>query len=544
MRTFPEYATYTGFPGQNDRWTDESLAALERREKETACARKALAKISPNKLRGEERVSYDLALKRLDLAIEGSQFDAEFLPITHMTGLQTDLPDLLMTMPTQSLKDYEDRLSRLKKVPELAAQIEVLMREGLKRKATMIKSFMERVPAQFDSLLTSKEIESPLYSSFKEIPAAVTDAAKDQLRTEAVHIIATDVYPALKKLKEFIVKEYIPGCREGISWSEMPNGKAWYRYNVKFHTSTALTPSDLHGIGLQEVAKYEKQMDDLREGTKFKGDRGAFHQFLLSDPKFYYTTKEDLISGYRDIAKRVDAELPRFFKRLPRLPYGVKAMPDYKAPTSPAAYYQPGSIEGSRAGYFEANTYDLKSRPKWGMEDLTLHEAVPGHHLQISLSQELEGLPEFRKQEGPTAFVEGWALYAESLGDEMGFYKDPYSRYGYATGEMWRAVRLVVDTGMHSMGWSREASIAFFMKYLPKSRAEAEVEIDRYIIWPGQALAYKVGQLKIRELRERAQKKLGSRFDLRDFHEEILSHGAIPMDVLEAAFERWLASKK
>lgn len=544
MITYPEYATYTGFPGQNDRWTDISMKALEQRKKETVCARKALLKISPKNLKGEERVSYDLALKKLDLTIEGNQFDADYLPITHMTGLHMDLADMLITMPTQNLKDYEDRLSRLRKVPELAAQTEALMREGLRRKATMVKKFMERVPAQFDQILTAKEIESPLYSTFKNISAGLTEAQKNHLREEAQKVIAKDVYPALKKLKDFIVKEYIPGCREGISWSEMPQGKAWYAYSVKYHTSTKATPNELHGLGLQQVAKFEQRMNEIREGTKFRGDQAAFHKFLLSDSQFTPATKEELLSGYRDIAKRIDAELPRLFKKLPRLPYGVKAMPDYKAANSPAAYYQPGSLSGARAGYFEANTSNLKGRQKWEMEDLTLHEAVPGHHLQISLAQEIEGLPEFRKNEGPTSFVEGWALYSESLGEELGLYKDPYSLYGYATGEMWRAVRLVVDTGMHEMGWSRDQSIEYFLKHIPKSRTEAEVEIDRYIIWPGQALAYKVGQLKFRELRERAQKKLGERFDVREFHEEVLSHGAIPLDVLEAAFERWLASKK
>jgi uncharacterized protein (DUF885 family) len=285
-------------------------------------------------------------------------------------------------------------------------------------------------------------------------------------------------------------------------------------------------------------------MKKIRDQVKFKGDGIAFNKFLLTDKQFYYTDKEALLTGYRDIAKRADAELTREFKTLPRLPYGVREMPEYKAKDAPTAYYIGGSIEAGRAGYFEANTYDLKARPKWGMEALTLHEAAPGHHLQIAIAQELKDMPEFRKHMHYTAFVEGWALYAESLGETMGFYKDPYSKYGQLTYEMWRAVRLVVDTGMHQFGWSRDKAIDYMMANLPKSRLETEVEIDRYITWPGQALAYKIGELKIRELRKRASAALGEDFDKREFHDEVLKNGALPLDVLDKSIEAWISKRK
>ena len=285
-------------------------------------------------------------------------------------------------------------------------------------------------------------------------------------------------------------------------------------------------------------------MTKLREQIKFKGSAEDFNKFLLTDPQFYYAKKDDLLNGYRNIAKRIDPELPKLFKELPRLTYGVREMPEYKAKESPGAYYEQGSLEAGRAGYFTANTYDLRVRPKWAMEALTMHESVPGHHLQIALAQEIKGLPKFRTEGAYTAYVEGWGLYAEHLGEEMGFYKDPYSKYGELTYEMWRAVRLVVDTGMHAKSWSRQKAIDFMKSRLPKSQLEVEVEIDRYVTWPGQALAYKVGQLKFLELRARAKATLGEKFNVREFHDELLRHGALPMDVLEKVMTEWMDHRK
>ncbi len=544
MTTYPEFATYVGYPGQNDRWTDMSLPAIERRKKESLCMHEALKKISRKELKGSDLVNFDLLLSRAEMDREEDKFPGEFLAISHLGGVHSELADTLSAMPMASAQDAQNVLARLEKASTLIAQNETLLRQGLKRKLTPVKMFMQKVPAQFDKIVTADVKQSPLYKPFAEMRGdfSAEEIAKTQERAQ--QIIAGSVYPALKKFREFVEKEYIPASRETISWKDMPNGAEWYAFFVRRHTTTKMKPEELHQLGLKEVERIGAEMKKIRDQVKFKGDAKDFNKFLLTDKQFYYTKKEDLLMGYRDIAKRVDSELPKLFKTLPRLPYGVREMPEFKAKDSPTAYYLAGSIEGGRAGYFEANTYDLKARPKWGMEALTIHEAVPGHHLQIAISQELTGLPEFRKHMHYTAFVEGWALYSESLGEDMGFYKDPYSKYGQLSYEMWRAVRLVVDTGMHQLGWSRQQAIDYMMAQMPKSHLETEVEIDRYITWPGQALAYKVGELKIRELRSRARAALGEDFDVREFHDEVLKNGALPMDVLDKSIETWIGKRK
>jgi uncharacterized protein (DUF885 family) len=320
----------------------------------------------------------------------------------------------------------------------------------------------------------------------------------------------------------------------------LPDGEAWYRNNVALRTTTDLTPQQIHDIGLSEVKRIRAEMDVVIESSGFDGSFEQFLNFLRTDPQFYHTTADGLMREYRDIAKRADPELTRLFGVLPRTPYGVIEVPDYAAKSTTTAYYQRGSLKAGRPGYYFANTYALDTRPRWEMEALSLHEAVPGHHLQISIQQELEGLPWFRQNPSYTAFVEGWGLYSESLGEEMGFYKDPYSKFGQLTYEMWRAIRLVVDTGMHYLGWSRQRAIDFFKENAGKSEHDIVVEIDRYIVWPGQALAYKIGELKIKELRAYAEQELGDQFDIRAFHDEVLGKGAVPLSVLDANVRAWV----
>ncbi|WP_413290994.1 DUF885 domain-containing protein [Bdellovibrio sp. HCB337] len=536
----PEFATYMGHPGQNDRWTDMSMQAIQRREKELDCELAIFKKIPRKGLSENERVSYDLYLQGLEMAIEGRKFPEEVLVLDHLGGLHTSVTDMMEAMPTATKKDYEDRIARLDKVPELEEQIETLLKEGLKIKVTPVKMFLTRVPAQFDRVLTEKVEDSPLFEPFTDIRADITVEQKLELKKKALEVIQAKAYPALKKLKAFVVTQYIPGARESIAMTDLPDGVAWYNYMSRMHTTTKMTSDELHNLGLKEVARLTNDMEAVKSQVKFKGSLQDFNKFLLTDDQFFYKDKVELLKGYRDIAKRVDPELTKLFKTLPRLPYGVKEMPEYKAKEAPTAYYEGGSLKSGRAGYFIANTYDLKARPKWGMEALTLHEAAPGHHLQIAVGQELPEMPEFRKNAGYTAFSEGWALYAESLGAEMGFYKDPYSRYGQLTYEIWRAVRLVVDTGIHTKGWSRQKAIDYFINAMPKSQLEAEVEVDRYITWPGQALAYKVGQLKFSELRNKSRTALGEKFDVREFHDQVLRNGALPMDVLEKLTNEWL----
>jgi uncharacterized protein (DUF885 family) len=544
MTEHPEFATYVGYPGQNDRWTDNSLEAIARRKAEARCALKTLKTIPRNALKGQERVSYDLLVHRYELGIEGDQFPDEFMPINQRDGVQLDAVQMLTAMPTASVADYENMIKRLDKLPTVVAQTEILMREGMKAKVTPVKAFMEKVIPQIDQLTVADVEKSPFYSQFKEMNVAIPAADQARLREAAKKTITEKVYPAFTKLKEFLVKEYNPVAREFIAFSDMPNGKAWYAYRVKAFTTTNMTPDQLHQLGLNEVERIRKEMNAVKEEVKFKGDLKAFNKFLLTDKRFHYKTAEELLSGYRDIAKRVDAELPKLFKTLPRMTYGVRAIPDYAAPTAAGAQYIGGSLEAGRAGFFEANTYDLASRPKWDMETLTFHEAVPGHHFQIARAKELPEMPEFRKNGGFTAYSEGWALYAESLGYELGFFKDPYSKYGNLSAEMMRAARLVVDTGMHSKGWSKEKALEFYRAAFPTTDVDSNSEIERYISWPAQALAYKVGQLKFRELREMSKAELGPAFDVREFHDEVLNYGALPMDVLEKTVREWVAKQK
>jgi uncharacterized protein (DUF885 family) len=357
-------------------------------------------------------------------------------------------------------------------------------------------------------------------------------------------LVRDSVLPAWRLLHRFLIDRYVPSARETIGLSAVADGEAWYAFAVRQYTTTTMTPSEIHALGLREVARIRAAMDSIITQTGFTGSFADFIQFLRTDPRFFFSDTGSLLREYRDIAKRIDPGLIRLFGRLPRTPYGVIAVPAYSERNVTTAYYMPGSPEAGRPGYFYANTYDLKARPKWEMEALTVHEAVPGHHLQIALAQELENVPSFRKHLGFTAFVEGWGLYSESLGHDLGLYTDPYSRFGALTYDMWRAVRLVLDTGLHSMGWSRQQAIDYFAANSSKPLHDITVEVDRYISWPGQALAYKIGQLKIRELRDHAQRELGDAFDVREFHDEVLGAGAIPLNILDARIRAWVTREK
>jgi uncharacterized protein (DUF885 family) len=389
--------------------------------------------------------------------------------------------------------------------------------------------------------MVDEPLNSPLLEAFTKWPASVGPEDRDRLTKAAVAAYGAVVRPAFSRLHDFLTGTYASQCRTTVGVDALPQGRELYAYNVRWHTTTATTPQQIHEIGLAEVTRIRREMDAIIKQVGFTGTFDAFKEFLRTDGRFYYTDGDALLAGYRDIAKRADPELAQLFRTLPRTPYGVQAIPEATAPSQTTAYYEPGALSAGRAGNMFANTYKLEARPKWEMEALTLHEAVPGHHLQIALAQELADLPEFRKNTSYTAFVEGWGLYAESLGEEMGFYKDPYSRFGQLTYEMWRAVRLVVDTGIHSMGWTRQQAIDFFAANAAKTMQDIVVEVDRYIVWPGQALGYKMGQLKIRELRRDAERRLGPKFDVRAFHDVLLGEGAVPLQLLERRVDTFAA---
>ncbi len=540
LSSYPEFATYVGVPGHDDRWSDLSLEAIAQRQRDQRRFLTELEAIDSSELDADARLDRELIRKKFQTDIEGFQFQSEFLAIDQLGGVQQDVPQLMVSMPTNSITDYENRLARLRAVPVLIEQTLVLLDRGLSSGITPPQITLRDVPEQVRNLITDQPADSPILSPFAEIPDAIPAKIRKKLQREAERILIADVYPAYRKLLEYLEQTYLPKARETIGQSAMPNGKTWYAYNARYHTTTDLTPNEIHEIGLSEVKRIRGEMDEIIRDLEFDGSFADFAEFLRTDPQFYFDTQDEFLTAYRAICKRADPELVRLFGRLPRLPYGVKPVPDYMSKSAPTAYYEPGSLAAGRPGVFFANTYRLETRPSWEMETLSLHETVPGHHLQIALAQELEGTHDLLKHNFYTAFVEGWGLYAENLGYEMGFYKDPYSKFGRLTYEIWRAIRLVVDTGVHALGWSREQAIDFFKQNAPKTEHDIIVEVDRYIAWPGQALAYKIGELKIRKLRERAQKKLGSKFDIRSFHDQVLLRGAMPLDVLERRFDDWV----
>jgi uncharacterized protein (DUF885 family) len=544
MHASPEYATFVGYPGLNDRWSDLSPESIEFGRRIDHVVEGALASIDRAKLTPAEQVSYDLGLRHVREAIEGEPFHGEYLLINQVGGPQQGIPQLLSIMPGRNVRDYEDIVARLRGVPGVIDQTIALLDRGLREGITPPRVTLRDVPGQVESLLVDDPLKSPMLKAFQKFPAAVPAADRERLTREAVAAFRDQVAPAVRKLRGYLVNTYLPASRESIAMADLPNGRAWYAYQARVSTTTNLTPEQIHQIGLSEVKRIRKEMDALIASTGFQGSFEDFCKFLRTDPRFFYDSPEDLLMGYRDIAKRIDPELIRLFGKLPRLPYGVIPVPSYSEKSQTTAYYEEGSLAAGRPGEFNANTYDLKSRPKWEMEALTAHEAVPGHHLQIALAQELEGVPEWRKHDDYTAFVEGWGLYAESLGSEIGLYKDPYSRFGQLTYEMWRAIRLVVDTGMHTSGWTRQQAIDYFKANSAKAEHDIEVEVDRYIVSPGQALAYKIGELKIKEMRAYAQKELGPGFDVRAFHDHLLGNGAVPLDLLEKNVRAWVAETK
>ncbi len=536
----PESATYRGDRRYDDRWTDQSMEAIARRKARLPLALEVLEQVDREALSPTDRLNYDLFSYQRARRVEGSRFPGELMPINQMGGIQQGIPRLLAVMPKATAEDYGNIIARLEGIPRLVDQTIALMELGLERGITPPQITLRDVPQQVANLLTDDPLESPVLGPFRTLPGQLEDEARAELQQQAIAIFEEQVRPALERLRDFLRDEYLPGAVTSTARSDLPDGADWYAYAVSQYTTTNLSVEAIHQTGLAEVRRIRSQMDSIIEVTGFEGDFAEFAEFLRSDPRFFHTSAEALLAAYRDIAKRVDPQLPKLFGTLPRMPYGVIPIPSYAEKSQTTAYYQSGSSEAGRPGYFYANTYDLSSRPTWEMEALTIHEAVPGHHLQIALAHELEGVPKFRRFGGYTAFVEGWALYSESLGEEMGFYQDPYSKFGQLTYEIWRAIRLVVDTGMHALGWSRQDAIDFFKANTPKAEHDIVVEVDRYIVWPGQALAYKIGELKIKELRALGEAQLGDRFDIRAFHDEVLGQGALPLDLLQARIEQWI----
>lgn len=543
MEQYPTWASTLGDRRWNERWSDISLEAIAKRHDRDREVLAKLAEIDRAALSSADRLNYELFKKDYDDRVEGFQYRRYLLPLNQLDGVHT-ANQLANALRFTTPKDYEDWLARLKSLPVRIEQTIALMRQGVKEGFVYPKVVLQRIPAQIDHQIVGDANASPLYKPFTRFPESIAESDRARLAQAAQEIIAAQVVPAYRQLKDFFVKDYLPAASDRVGVWQLPSGEAMYAQAVRHHTTTNLTPKEIHELGLREVRRIRAEMQSLIDKIGFKGSFAEFAAFLRREPKFYFQSENELLDAYRALSRRIDPALVKVFKTLPRMPYGIEVVPANIAPDSPAAFYRGPAADGSRAGTFLVNTYKPEIRPKFEMIALSLHEAVPGHHLQIALAMEQQALPNFRRHGGYTAYVEGWALYSESLGDEMGLYDDPYSKFGQLMYEIWRASRLVVDTGMHSLRWDRQRAIDYMVENTAKQDLEIAAEIDRYIVWPGQALAYKVGQLKISELRTKAKQALADKFDIREFHDELLKDGPLPLDQLEAKISAWIDKQK
>jgi uncharacterized protein (DUF885 family) len=536
----PLFATSTGDNRYNDRLPGASERDFARRHAALKGFRAALGSIDRAALPADQQLNYDIFGRLLDNELGEYAHKAYLLPLSKAYGFHTFFPELARFMPMETTADYENYISRLAAFGRWTQDHVGLLRAGLAQGYRPARVTLDGVVEAAQTHVVSAAEESALYEPFRSFPAGVPAGDRARLAEAGARAIASAVIPSYAALTAFLRDEYLPGARDDVAASGLPHGGEFYAHRLRYYTSLDLTPESVHATGVSEVARIRAEMEALIARTGFEGGLRAFIDFLRSDPRFYAQTPEALLQATALILKRMDGELPRLFKTLPRLPYGIRAIPDYAAPGNTTAYYQPGSGDGTRAGMYYVNVHDLPSRPLYEVEALSLHEAVPGHHLQIALQQELSTLPNFRRFGGFTAFVEGWALYAERLGLEVGFYADPYSDFGRLSYEMWRACRLVVDTGLHALGWSRQQAIDFMAANTASTLLNIANEVDRYIAWPGQAVAYKIGELKIRALRAQAEVALGPAFNLRAFHDILLGSGAVPLHVLENLVANWI----
>jgi prolyl oligopeptidase len=545
MEQSPTWASQLGDRRWNDRWPDVSLARQAEQQEHRLALVARLKAIERSSLPAEQRLNYDLFRYEAELAVEEYQMKMHLAALTHRDGIHL-ADEIASALRFEGRKDFEDWIARLRSFPTYMDQTLEVLRAGAKAGRVWPKVVMKRVPPQIERQIVEDAEKSPFFAPFKTWPESIPAAERAELVAKAKAAIAESVVPSYRKMLAFFKDEHLPACPDVVGASALPDGDALYALAARKFTTTRMTPEEIHALGLREVERILKAMDAIIAQVGFKGTRAEFFEHLRSDPKFYYKTPGELLDGYRAVSKRVDPLLVKLFKTLPRMPYGVEPIPDKAAPHTTAAYYRQPSGDGTRAGSFFVNLYRPQMRPKYEMMALTLHEAVPGHHLQIALAYEQQSLPEFRRFGGEAAYnayIEGWALYAESLGDELGLYDDPYSKFGQLIYEIWRACRLVVDTGLHVKKWTREQAIDYLLNNSAKTVLDVENEIDRYIAWPGQALGYKIGELKIKELRALWSGKLGVKFDVREFHEVILQSGPVPLEVLERNVNEWAATR-
>jgi uncharacterized protein (DUF885 family) len=508
----------------------------------------AVKAIDPAALSPADRISYEIFVREREREHAAERFPGHLLPINQAGSLITFMPSLgsgRNAQPFDTVEDYERWLKRLDGMVVWMDQAIANMREGIAKGVVQPRPVMEKVLPQLEAMIVARPEESLFFAPLKAFPEAVGAADRERLTAAYTAAIRDRVTPAFVRLRDFVRDEYLPRTRGTVAWSALPDGQAWYAFYAQEHTTTTMTAEEIHQLGLSEVKRILGEMDQVRQAVGFKGDLEAFFTFLETDPQFYFTDGADLLQGYRDLKLRVDAALPRLFSVFPKADYEVREVEAFRAQSAAGASYQQPSADGARPGIFYVNTFNLKAQPKFGMETLSLHEASPGHHFQGTIQQELEDLPRFRRFGGDsTAYTEGWALYAEYLGKELGLFTDPYQWFGRLNDEQLRAMRLVVDTGLHAKGWTRAQAIQYMLDNSTLAESDVVSEVERYIAWPGQALGYKVGDLALQALRKKAEAALGPRFDVRDFHREVLSDGAVPMDVLEAKIDRWIAARQ
>jgi uncharacterized protein (DUF885 family) len=546
----PTYASVLGDRRWNDRWDDLSLSAIEADHQHNLQVLAQLRAMERERLPAADQLHYDLFRRDYETWVEEHRFKWYLVPVNQVGGIPEGVKQppgiqtayqLAGNLRFETVQDYEEWITRLGGFGTYVEQILVLMREGMRERLMHPQVILRRIPPQIERQLVGDPSASGFYSPFTRFPASISPAEQQRLSAAGRAAIERGVLPALTRFHGFLTREYLPAAPEQVGIWQLPEGRELYGFLTRKFTTTNLSPDEVHALGLAEVQRIRDEMESVKARTGFQGSLHDFFRFLRSDPRFYCKSGEELLLRYRGLCKQIDPRLVKLFKTLPRQPYGVEPTPEAMAPDVTTGFYYPGAPDGSRPGTYLVNLYRPETRPVWEMVPLTLHEAVPGHHLQVALSAEQEQLPAFRRYGSHVAYAEGWALYCETLGDELGLYDDPYDKFGQLAYDMWRAVRLVVDTGMHARGWTRQRALDFFLENSPRQELDTVNEIDRYIAWPGQALAYKVGQLKIRELRTRAERALGSRFDVRAFHDVVLLDGSLPLDILERRVDAWVA---
>ncbi len=548
LKLNPVQATFQGDARYNDQLPDFGSAQYRKQQHDfTVRWLKTIEGVGSAGLGGQDLLSYEIFVRDSKSSLEGEKFPDWMMPVNQMASTASYAVMLgsgSSAQPFKTVKDYDNWLARGNRLPVLFDTDIANMREGMKAGVVQPRALMVKVIPQLDALIKDKPEDTLFWGPIKAMPAEFSAADKQRLTDAYRTMIADRMLPAYRKLRAFINDEYLPATRDSVGLDKLPDGLAWYAYNAKNSTTTDMSPAQIHQLGLDEVARIHGEIRKLMAETGFKGSLQEFFKFMQTDPRFSFKDEPALLAYYRALEDRINKRIPEQFSLTPRAPFEIRPVEEFRAKSAAGGEYQSPSEDGTRPGVFYVNTYDLPTRKTWDAEDLYLHEAIPGHHFQLALQQELKDVPAFRRFGGETAFIEGWGLYAESLGKSLGVYETPYDYFGYLQNELWRAIRLVTDTGLHSKGWTREQVIKYMLDNSAESETQSTAEAERYIAWPGQALAYKIGELKIKSLRAKAEKELGAKFDIRKFHAEVLKDGSVPLDVLEAKIDRWIASEK